>query len=223
VSLLFVPSPVPFQPHAPSWRQPLYLHFEPLRAALEGVLPGLRGRVLDVGCGLQPYRSLLDSSVEYVGLDRDGPLSRPTVVGTAENIPFDADAFDAVLSTQVLEHVREPETALREAVRVLRRGGTIVLTVPGVWPAHEVPHDYWRFTRHGLLAMLERVGIASASVQPLGGLWSSVGQMINLELQRGPIARELVPLVNVAARWLDRRGAREDLALAWLATGVRAP
>jgi SAM-dependent methyltransferase len=179
--------------------------------------------VLDIGCGLQPYRAFLDGDrVEYVGLDRPGPLSAPTVIGSAESLPFEAHSFDAVISTQVLEHVPDPRGALLEAVRVLRPRGTLVVTVPGVWPAHEVPYDYWRFTRHGLESLLARCGIEPAIVQPLGGLWSSVGQMVNLELQRGQFSRELVPLVNVAARWLDRRGAHEDLALAWLATGVRA-
>lgn len=223
MGLLFAPSPVPFVPHAPSWRQPLYLHYRPLWRALVEALGNVRGRVLDIGCGMQPYRALLGPAVsEYVGLDREGPLSRPTVVGSATALPFDDGHFDAVFSTQVLEHLDRPEEALREAVRVLRPGGTLVLTVPGVWPTHEAPHDYWRFTRHGLLRLLDVVGVKDSSLTPLGGLWAAVGQMANLELQRGRLTRELVPLVNLAAGWLDRRGAREDLALAWLATGVRA-
>lgn len=222
VSLLFEPSPKPFRPHCPSWRQPLYLHYAPLWQALTDVLGSLGGRVLDIGCGLQPYRPLLGPRVtEYVGLDRPGPGSIPTVVGSAEALPFDDRSFDAVLCTQVLEHLEHPERALAEAVRVLRPGGTLVITVPGVWPAHEVPYDYWRFTRHGLERLLERVGVDKVEVKALGGLWSVVGQMVNLELQRGWLVRELVPVINLTARWLDRRGSFEELALAWLVRGVR--
>jgi len=223
VALLYVPSPIPYQPHDPSWRQPLYLHLGPLWSALRDVLGELRGRVLDIGCGMQPYRSMVGADVtEYVGVDREGALSRPTVVGTAEALPFPDGSFDAVLSTQVLEHLPDPRRALDEAARVLRVGGTLVLTVPGVWPTHEAPHDYWRFTRHGVERLLRDHGIDVGIVRPLGGLWAAVGQMANLELQRRRFARDLVPVVNVVARWLDRRGAAEDLALAWFATGTRA-
>lgn len=224
MALLFEPSPVPFRPHDPTWRQPLYLHLRPLWRALARELRTCRGRLLDIGCGMQPYRALLGPGVtEYVGIDREGPLSRPTVEGDAESLPFPDASFDVVLSTQVLEHLKNPARALREAVRVLRPAGRLVLTVPGVWPTHEAPHDYWRFTRHGLLHLLESHGVCIERYEPLGGLWAVVGQMINLELQRGRLLRDLVPIVNLAANWLDRRGSSEDLALAWLACGVRTP
>src|SRR6476469_1391980 len=120
----FVPTPHPYHPHLPSWRKPLYLHLRPLWLALEASLSTCRGRVLDIGCGLQPYRPFLDAAqTEYVGIDREGPLSTPTIVGSAESLPFPDESFDVVLSTQVLEHVPDPEQALTEAVRVLKKGG----------------------------------------------------------------------------------------------------
>jgi SAM-dependent methyltransferase len=224
VSLLYEPTPVPFRPHDPSWRQPLHLHFRPLWRGLSRALAELNGRVLDIGCGMQPYRELLGPGVtEYVGVDREGPLSRPTVVADADKLPFESASFDGAMSTQVFEHLRDPEQGLREVARVLRPGGKLVLTVPGVWPTHEAPHDYWRFTRHGLERSLIAAGFRDVRLEALGGLWSTVGQMINLELQRARFGRELVPFVNLAAGFLDRRTrTHEDLALAWLAIGVRA-
>lgn len=221
MALLFSPSPSPFVPHKPTWRQPLFLHYEPLLRELEPAVRALRGRVLDVGCGMQPYRAWM-RDVQYVGLDREGPLSKPDVVGTVDALPFEDASFDGLLSTQVFEHVRAPERALRECARVLRGGATIVLTVPGVWPAHEVPYDYWRFTRYGVDEVLRESGFENVSVRGAGGFWASVGQMVNLEIQRGRWARDLVPLVNVAARWLDQRGSSEDMALAWVATATRS-
>lgn len=224
MTFLYVPTPVPFRPHDPSWRQPLHLHFGPLWRALSRALGELDGRVLDIGCGLQPYRALLGQAVtEYVGVDRPGPYSDPTVVAEAGALPFPDASFDGVLSTQVFEHLRDPEAALRESSRVLRSGGRIVLSVPGVWPTHEAPHDYWRFTRNGLDRAFDSAGFVDVRIEALGGLWATVGQMVNLELQRGRYARELVPLVNLAAGYLDRRGrVYEDLALAFLVTAVRA-
>lgn len=215
---LYVPSPVPYRPHRPSWRQPLYLHLRPLWDALERSLGALEGRVLDVGCGLQPYRAMLSPRVtEYVGLDLEGPLSKPTVVGTAQALPFPDARFDAVVSTQVLEHLEDPRGALGEAARVLAPGGTLVLTVPGVWPLHEAPRDFWRFTEPGVRSLCEGAGLAVQRVEALGGFWSAVGQLANLELQRGRWLRQLVPLVNVLAARLEARGAVEEQGLCWLA------
>jgi SAM-dependent methyltransferase len=122
----------------------------------------------------------------------------------------------------VLEHVPEPERALAEAVRVLRTGGRLILTVPGVWPTHEAPYDFWRFTRHGVLRLLAQHGIEFGELKVLGGLWATVGQMVNLELGRHAVLRELVPVVNLASGALDRLGAREDLVMNWFVDGTRA-
>jgi SAM-dependent methyltransferase len=220
--LLFVPTPSPYRPHLPSWRQPLYLHLRPLWLALEQSLGTCRGRVLDIGCGLQPYRSFLNPEVtEYVGVDREGPLSSPTVVGDAMSLPFPDESFDVVLSTQVLEHLPKPADAVREAVRVLRRGGRMIVTVPGVWPAHEVPYDYWRFTRYGVEELLRSHDIEPGEIRPLGGMWATLGQMFNLEISRVRVLREIVPVVNRLARFLDARGSREELAMAWFVDGLR--
>ena len=93
---------------------------------------GIHGRILDVGCGSKPYRSLFAGSNQYLGLDlppeRDIPRSaeriRATrgavdVYGSALNLPFATESFDAVVSFQVLEHVPEPRVALSEMARVL--------------------------------------------------------------------------------------------------------
>jgi SAM-dependent methyltransferase len=220
--LLQVRTPEPYRPHLPNWRQPLYLHLRPLWLALERSLGSCKGRVLDIGCGLQPYRPMLDASTtEYVGVDRKHELSNPTVVGSAEALPFEDESFDVVLSTQVLEHLPDPRRALGEAVRVLKKGGRLILTVPGVWPTHEAPYDFWRFTRHGLIRLLDDHGIAFGELQALGGLWATVGQMANLELSRHGLLGELIPLVNIIARGLDRMSPGEDLVMNWFVDGTK--
>jgi SAM-dependent methyltransferase len=211
--------PKPYRPFLPSWRSPLYLHLKPIWRALERALSTCEGRVLDVGCGMQPYRHMLGARVtHYVGVDRIGELTRPTIVGTAEALPVPDASIDVVVCTMVLEHVADPRKVLAEARRVLAPNGRIVLTVPGVWPAHEVPHDYWRFTRFGLESLLREFDL-EGSIEPLGGLWAVVGQMAALALWPIRVVRELVPFVNVVAAWLDRIGSREDLTLAWMIDG----
>lgn len=220
--LWYVPSPEPYRPHPATWRQPLHLHLAPLWREVAKALGSLEGRVLDVGCGARPYQSLLGPRVTgYVALDRPGTPG-VDVEGTAEALPFPDASFDAAVSMQVLEHVEDPARCLAEMARVVRPGGVVVFTVPGVWPAHEVPRDYWRFTRYGLAAIVARAGLARATLVPLGGFWSALGQMANLALAKRPAGRALVPLVNLAARALDP-GAREELVLNWLVRAERAP
>lgn len=216
MNLWYAPNPVPYRPHPATWRQPLHLHLAPMWRALARVLPTLRGSVLDVGCGSKPYRGLFDASVrEYVGLDRASPNATPDVIGDAHALPFEDHRFDVAVSFQVLEHVERPVDCLREMVRVVRPGGEVVFTVPGVWPDHEVPHDYWRFTRYGLEAAVRAAGLELVELTPLGGLWSTLGQMACLELDRSFAGRALIPLVNLTARALDRT-ARERLVMNWL-------
>lgn len=215
--------PKSYRPFLPSWRSPLYLHLRPLWRALERTLSSCDGRVLDIGCGLSPYRHMLGPRVvDYVGVDREGELTRPTIVGSAEGLPVPDASFDVVMCTMVLEHVADPRRVLAEARRVLAPNGRIVLTVPGVWPTHEAPHDYWRFTRFGLEGLMREFGVDGELVS-LGGLWSVVGQMAALALSPIRIVRQFVPFINLAASWLDRIGSREDLVLAWMIDGrVRA-
>lgn len=220
MGIVYRPNPVPYRPHRASWRQPLHLHLAPMWDALVPELAALRGRVVDVGCGHKPYRALFGSGVTgYVGVDRDGPHAVPDVVGDASSLPFADDSFDAGVSFQVFEHVRDPRGCVRELARVVKPGGTVLFTVPGVWPAHEVPHDHWRYTRNGLEAVLADAGLVDARLTALGGFWSSLGQMANLELDKRWWSRGLIPWVNLGARALDPT-AREELVLNWLAVAT---
>lgn len=123
--------------------------------------PGLKGRVLDVGCGQKPYQSLVPAS-QYVGVDIDSGVTRrlaaADVFYDGRHLPFDDASFDAVLCSQVLEHVFTPDEFLREIRRVLRPGGVLLLATPFVWDEHEQPHDYGRYSSFGLKALLERNG-----------------------------------------------------------------
>lgn len=199
-----------------------HLTYQTLIPGLEQQLATLEGRVIDVGCGVQPYRRFLGPGVtEHVGVDRLGAFAQPDLVGDALNLPVPDGSFDAALSTQVLEHVPDPASALKELARVLRPGGTLILTCPGTWPHHEQPYDFFRFTRYGLEHLLEQAGFRVVEFKALGGIWATIGQMICLEVTRWPLRFIWVPLVNRLASFMDRRPARQELALNWLVRAIR--
>lgn len=115
-------------------------------------LATLRGSVLDVGCGEMPFRALLGKDAVYTGIDVKSAtafgmgVSAEIVTFDGSNIPFPDADFDHVLCTEVLEHVADPAALVAEMRRVLRPGGTLILTVPFSARVHHAPHDFHRFT-----------------------------------------------------------------------------
>lgn len=141
---------------------PFWLCRRELSHHLETLAPRLRGEILDFGCGSGPYRNLLTTAGRYVGLEYDSPENRrwkrADIFYDGVTIPLETASMDGVLSTQTLEHVPNPERIVAEWARVLRPGGLLLLTVPFMWPEHEMPHDFQRYTTNGLAALLEKGG-----------------------------------------------------------------
>jgi|KBSMisStandDraft_5_1062788.scaffolds.fasta_scaffold253937_2 SAM-dependent methyltransferase len=141
---------------------PFYFARRGLYENLVACRPYLHGSMLDVGCGQKPYRSIFDVS-RYVGMEVDRPEARAAGVadvyydGTV--FPFEDASFDCVLTNQVLEHVFTPAQFVREIRRVLKLGGTLVITVPFVWDEHCQPWDYARYSSFGLRHLLEEAGM----------------------------------------------------------------
>lgn len=110
---------------------------------------------LDVGAKVAPYISWFPNRI---GIDIV-PGGRVGVVGDVCRLPFPSNVFGCVLCTEVLEHLLTPQAAIDEFHRVLRPGGMLVLTTRCVWPVHDAPHDYFRFTRYGLAHLARRFEI----------------------------------------------------------------
>ena len=140
------------------------------------------GRLLDVGCGEKPYRSLAGTVQEWVGFD-DPSNSEADVHGHAEALPLDDASFDTVLCTQVVEHVREPQAVIAECARVLRPGGALIISAPQYWEVHEAPHDYFRFTPIGLRMLVEKTGMSVLESTRQGTGVKVAAQAINLAVQ----------------------------------------
>lgn len=110
-----------------------------------------RVRMLDVGSGGR--KDLDDIFPNRVKIDAD-PARKPDIVADAESLPFTDGEFEAILCSEMLPHTPDPHKAVREMHRVLARGGLLILTVRFVYPYTDPPHDYWRFSEHGLRLLL---------------------------------------------------------------------
>jgi SAM-dependent methyltransferase len=119
----------------PRRTDPYYLILRILGIHLEHVLDEIRhpvNDVLDLYCGTQPYRDLLPPHTRYVSMDIDQRYGEPDVV-SEEFLPFPDTSFDLILCTEAFHYVTDPVHAVSELRRVLRPGGTLLLTVPLVW------------------------------------------------------------------------------------------
>ena len=162
---------------AASWRRlPVHpqwlMHTTDAEAELRRALERHGERVLDIGCSDRALARLVEPNGVYVGLDYPATATglygtRPDVYGDAADLPFSAASFDTVILKDVLEHVRRPTDALAEAGRVLRPDGRLVLWVPFLYPVHDHPHDYQRWTASGLRLNLEGAGFAVDACRPV--------------------------------------------------------
>lgn len=142
-------------------------------------------RVLDAGAGQGRFRSHFQHT-RYVGVDlgvgdASWNYSGLSAIADLSRLPFCEACFDAILCTQVLEHVPEPGRVVGEIARVLRPGGRLYLSAPQSWHEHQKPHDYYRFTSFGLRYLTESNGLAVECIKPLGGyFWFLSFQLQNL-------------------------------------------
>jgi SAM-dependent methyltransferase len=150
------------------------------------------GRTLDLGAQTGPYAAHFP---RRVALDlRPGPGVH--VVGDAQALGFADASFDTVLCTEMLEHVPEPQRAIDEMRRVLRPGGLLLLTTRFLFPIHDAPHDYFRYTKYGLRHLLRRFEILELREET-----TAVGTLAVL-LQRLGMQAETLRWTPFRAGWL---------------------
>ena len=138
-------------------------------------------RLIDVGAGNSPYRELFDH-LQYESTDWEHsvhPGARAVDhVGPAHDLPVPDSSYDAVLCTQVLEHVPNPDAVVAEFYRILRPGGRLYLTVPLAWELHEMPFDFYRYTASGLFRILTDAGFVRPDITPRNDCFRTLAQLL---------------------------------------------
>ena len=191
-------------------------HVNTLPRRLEELVPDLRlgrgDRVLDYGCADAPYRGFFPRGVEYVGADLEGNLDAALVLNSDGTVPAPDASFDAVMSTQVLEHVADPVLYLSECYRVLRPGGRLLLSTHGIFVYHPDPVDLWRWTCSGLQKAVVDAGFEVRRFEGIIGLAATGIQLVQDSVYhhlpgrtKALFALAMQSLIRLADRLTSRR------------------
>jgi SAM-dependent methyltransferase len=148
-----------------------------------------KGVLLDIGCGRMPYRNVLLPKVKkYIGLDHPETAKlyngevKPDIYADATKIPLKDKSIDTVLMLMVLEHLDNPQKALKEIKRILKPGGRFIFSTVQMYPIHDAPFDYFRYTRFGLKNLLESCGFTVVQSISQGSFWEFWGLSLNVYL-----------------------------------------
>jgi SAM-dependent methyltransferase len=186
--------------------------------------PHLEGVILDIGCGDRWLEGLARGRGHYLGLDSltTGAAlygARPDLFGDAATLPFGNGSIDCVVLLEVLEHLEHPRQTLHEIARVLKPGGRLLLSMPFLYPIHDAPHDFQRYTVHGLVREVRQVGLEVRSIDATrhaieaAGLLASIASagvvLQSVEHRRpslllAPFVLAAIPFINIGA-WIAAR------------------
>ena len=137
----------------------------------------ISARVLDAGAGSKPYKELFSAS-SYESCDMPGGFYSDThdFECYLDNIPRNESNYDAVVLTQVLEHVPDPKAVLTEIHRVLKPGGKLFLSVPLTAPLHGEPWHFFHFTHYGIETLAYGTNYEVSVIEKIGGAFWVLGK-----------------------------------------------
>ena len=154
--------------------------------------------VLDAGAGNKPFKDLFKNS-HYESCDH--PMVNPgkstdhTFLCDLIKIPRPNSYYDTIVCNQVLEHVPEPGQVLKEFCRVLKPGGSLILTVPQCYGLHMIPYNYFNFLEPGVRYLCKQAGFSVMKIEPLGGIFSLMGKCLDqafwVSLERAALPKKI--------------------------------
>ena len=179
-------------------------------------------RVLDAGAGEGQYASWF-ALHRYTGVDLgigDAAWNYRELDAVADlcALPFADKTFDAAINIVTLEHLPEPLRALQEIARVLRPGAKLLIAVPHEWEVHQSPHDFYRYTRHGLRFLLERAGFTNIEIQPAGGYFRLLSRRLLNAVQFSLVLGILFAPLALVLPLLDGLDKEKNFTVGYIAT-----
>lgn len=148
------------------------------------------GLVLDIGSADRWITRHLPAGISYFSLDYPATAnafyqSKPDIFGDAGRLPFADSCFDNIICLEVIEHLPAPSSAIAEIARVLKPGGEAWVSVPFMYPIHNEPFDFQRFTEYGLRLEFERANFELLELRGEGHAIQAAGLLMTLAVAGG--------------------------------------
>lgn len=192
-----------------------YIGTHLIERSIAGLSAELKGCLIDVGCGEQPYKKYFNHVERTVACDFDASRGKVDFACPAHAIPTADGSFDSILCTEVLEHVPDPLAVWREFRRILKPGGRVLLSTPMYWPPHELPYDFYRYPEQGLRYLAATAGFRVLELWPRGGRWALFGQVGMHVLHHYFRLAFMRRWWNSLFLLIDQRRNNPDLTLGW--------
>jgi SAM-dependent methyltransferase len=151
-----------------------------LEFASEKVEPS--DKVLDAGAGTCQFKKYF-SHAHYESTDFENIFDKDSkhlhhFLCSLDNIPKPENYYHAIINIQVLEHIENPQKAVKEFYRILKPGGKLFLTAPQGWRVHGEPYHFFNFTNFGLESLFKNAGFKVIFIKPRGGMFWYLGYLI---------------------------------------------
>jgi len=159
-----------------------------LLALVQKIIPEINehahGQIIDIGCGDMPFKRHLEAKgTVYDTLDIEERAGGVKYIASVLDMSvIKEQSYDTAVCLEVLEHVPQPFVAVQQINRILKTNGVLILSVPHLSRLHEEPHDYFRYTHHGLRTLLETNGFQVLKMEVCGGPMCFFGHQLSTVL-----------------------------------------
>lgn len=142
--------------------------------------------ILNIGSGNSEFTKQFEEENELIQYDFPTTNQlynrKPHVYGNASNLPFEQSVFDIIFLFEVLEHISNDLDVIRETFRTLKPKGRLFLSTPFLYPVHDAPYDYHRYTVYALQHLLADAGFCEIQIKSQGNAATTSLLLFNLAL-----------------------------------------
>lgn len=139
--------------------------------------------ILDAGageCQYKPYFKHAKYTAQDLGIgDKTWDFSQIDIKSEIYDIPVANNSFDYILCLEVMEHLKYPHRAFKEFSRILKSGGKLFVVCPLTWSEHQIPYDYFRYTRYALQMLANDNDFVAEKIEAMGGRFIVLAQIIH--------------------------------------------
>lgn len=168
---------------------PQWLIFRNDKERMKQICGQLKGIVFDIGCASMTPKKYLPDGCDYFGLDYPDTadnwyLTKPNIYGDAQKLPLKQNSIDNILLLDVLEHLPSPGKCISEIFNALKPEGKLIIRVPFMYPIHDAPLDFHRWTINGLNQLAINNNFLVIDTQQSGSPIETAAMLANIALTK---------------------------------------